>query len=181
VSKGPSLLSLNLLIKATSRLADLLSFSRGHVRPILHLALNILTLHPTLHLTLLLAPSVAPRVERELKSANFAHIHKAAPPTLTGPSPDGTPKPDGHSTVDRLQIIEVVSERLKDVGAWDAATMLGEAQDYAATLPGIVSMLYGGEQVDGFVNEFADIAPSFMIYDVGPPHPAAQISIGRSH
>jgi hypothetical protein len=30
-------------------------------------------------------------------------------------------------------------------------------------------MLYGGEQVDGFVNQFADVAPGFMIYDVGPP------------
>jgi hypothetical protein len=72
--------------------------------------------------------------------------------------------------VDRLQIIKVVSERLKDVGAWDAATMVVEAQDYAATLPSFVSMLYGGEQVNGFINQFADIAPGFMIYDVGRPH-----------
>jgi hypothetical protein len=69
--------------------------------------------------------------------------------------------------VERLQIVNVVSEKLKDVGKWDAATMAMEAQSYAETIPSYISMLFGGEQVDGFVNRFQDVAPGFIIYDVG--------------
>jgi hypothetical protein len=75
--------------------------------------------------------------------------------------------PEGRPAVERLQIVNVVSDKLKDVGKWDAATMAMEAQSYAETIPSYISMLFGGEQVDGFVNRFQDVAPGFIIYDVG--------------
>lgn len=75
--------------------------------------------------------------------------------------------PEGRPAVERLQIVKVVSERMTDTGKWDAASMAMEAQVYAETIPSYVSMLFGGEQVDGFVNRFQDVAPGFIIYDVG--------------
>jgi hypothetical protein len=82
--------------------------------------------------------------------------------------------------VERLQIVNVVSEKLKDVGKWDAATMAMEAQSYAETIPSYISMLFGGEQVDGFVNRFQDVAPGFIIYDVGSGPRAILLRLNRS-
>jgi hypothetical protein len=116
---------------------------RGHVRPLLHLSLNLLAVHPSLKLTLLLTPSVAPRVVKELSSASSSHVDSSS----------------------RLQIINVRSERMKDVDTFDVAKMAEEAMDYATTLPDFFSFLYGAKEIDGVVNAF-DIPPSFVIFDV---------------
>ncbi|WVQ71238.1 hypothetical protein IAR50_000763 [Cryptococcus sp. DSM 104548] len=47
----------------------------GHIRPLLHLVVNLLALHPHLHATFLLTPSIAPRLEKDLEKLT-RHLEK---------------------------------------------------------------------------------------------------------
>ncbi|WVW85290.1 hypothetical protein I302_107328 [Kwoniella bestiolae CBS 10118] len=146
----------------------------GHLRPLLHLSLNLLSLHPHLHLTILVPPSTYPRVESELKSTSFAHIYTKSP-SSSGAS---TPNPGTHhvtpaeqesedkAIVDRLQVITCISPEFDLPEEWNPEKMAQEGIDYAKTLPTFVKALMSKEhRLDGTVNKFEDIAPNFMIYD----------------
>ncbi|WWD19335.1 hypothetical protein CI109_103794 [Kwoniella shandongensis] len=126
----------------------------GHVRPILQLSLNLVTLHPHLHLTLLLAPSVKPRVEQELKSLG-----------LSLPKGDAS---ESETIMDRVQIIDCISNDFHLPEVWHPATMLEEAINYGATLPAFIKLLYGGgadEKVQGVVNKWTGIEPTAVMFD----------------
>ncbi|WWC63664.1 uncharacterized protein I303_106269 [Kwoniella dejecticola CBS 10117] len=146
----------------------------GHLRPLLHLSLNLLTLHPNLHLTLLVTPSVLPRVEHELKSTSFAHIYTKSP----SGSGTSTPNPNVHHTTaqeqaqedkaiaDRLQVITCISPEFDMPKEWSPEVIAQEGMDYAKTLPKFLQALASKEhKLDGTENKFEDIAPNFVVYD----------------
>ncbi|WWC93270.1 hypothetical protein V866_000103 [Kwoniella sp. B9012] len=152
----------------------------GHLRPLLHLSLNLLSLHPHLHLTILVTPSTAPRVESELKSTSFAHIYTKTPSasgTSTPISETGPATVTHHTTlaeqqhedkaiVDRFQIITCISPEFPLPDEWTPETMAQEGIDYARTLPSFIKALMSREyRVDGTINKFEDIPLSFMIYN----------------
>ncbi|WRT68708.1 uncharacterized protein IL334_005688 [Kwoniella shivajii] len=159
----------------------------GHLRPLLHLSLNLLAVHPNLHLTLLAAPSVLPKVESELKSTSFAHIYTPSPTTSGTSTPSlgasasasAGASTDAHHTsskeqqqenkaiADRLQVITCISPEFDLPEQWDPATMAKEGVDYAKTIPAFLKDLLGKEhKIQGINNKFEDIAPDFLIFDV---------------
>ncbi|WVQ68570.1 uncharacterized protein L199_006779 [Kwoniella botswanensis] len=152
----------------------------GHLRPLLQLSLNLLFLHPHLHLTILVTPSTALRVESELKSTSFAHIYTKSPSGSGISSPiseTGAGKATHHTTlaeqqqedkaiVDRLQVITCISPEFHLPDEWTPETMAQEGRDYARTLPSFIKALMSrGHRLDGTINKFEDIPLSFMIYD----------------
>ncbi|WWC71262.1 uncharacterized protein I206_105215 [Kwoniella pini CBS 10737] len=150
----------------------------GHLRPLLHLSLNLITLHPNLHLTLLVTPSILPRVEHELKSTSFAHIYTKSPP---GPG-TSSPNPDLHhitpqeqiqedkAIADKLQIITCISPEFNLPKEWSAETMAQEGMDYAQTVPKFIKALVSKEhRLAEVENKYDDIPPNFLIYDTFLP------------
>nr|XP_019006455.1 uncharacterized protein I203_00043 [Kwoniella mangroviensis CBS 8507]OCF69916.1 hypothetical protein I203_00043 [Kwoniella mangroviensis CBS 8507] len=152
----------------------------GHLRPLLHLSLNLLSLHPHLHLTILVTPSTAPRVESELKSTSFAHIYTKSPSAsgISTPTSDTVAGKATHHTtlaeqrhedkaiVDRLQVITCISPKFHLPDQWTPETMAQEGIDYAKTLPSFIKGLMSREhRLDGTINKFEDIPLNFMIYD----------------
>jgi hypothetical protein len=139
---------------------------RGHFRPLLHTSLNLLVLHPNLHLTLLLAPSAHPRVTSELALPTLRHLKHAQ-------------RPD-RPVVERLQVIEVVDPEspFYDRFTADSTAIEGQADLMAEEgkmfnnmLPGYLLHLFQDERGDtkfahGGENKFAGLPPSFIIYDV---------------
>ncbi|KAK4690044.1 hypothetical protein P7C73_g46, partial [Tremellales sp. Uapishka_1] len=89
----------------------------GHVRPLLHLVLNLVSIHPTLRVTLLCTPSISIKIKSELNSAVLEHLH--------APASSGVA-----AVTDRVQIIDVKSPDLQAIG-FSGETMLQEAMDYA--------------------------------------------------
>ena len=131
---------------------------RGHIRPLLHLSLNLLTVHPSLHLTILPSPSSVPLVEREFSSGYLAHIHQV--------------NDNVHERlIDRLQIVHVKPTdptQANGSGKVDVEDPVAkEATDFATNLPIFLKQLFspteGGET---FEDKFNAITPSFVIYDV---------------
>ncbi|OCF57763.1 hypothetical protein L486_05228 [Kwoniella mangroviensis CBS 10435] len=154
----------------------------GHLRPLLHLSLNLLSLHPHLHLTILVTPSTAPRVESELKSTSFAHIYTkstsasgtSTPISGTGPGTTthhtslAEQQEEDKAIVDRLQIITCIciSPEFHLPDEWTPETMAQEGIDYAKTLPSFIKALMSRRhRFDGTRNKFEDIPLNFMIYD----------------
>lgn len=132
---------------------------RGHIRPLLHLSLNILVVHPGLHLTLLLAPSVVSQVKSELASPACAHIKVS--------SEDGV-----QPVTERLQVVEVRSAHFSLPEQFTPATMAQEAMDFAGILPAFLEALVVGKAKIGETNvsnKLAQFPPSFIIYDVSNP------------
>ncbi len=132
----------------------LLTVYRGHVRPFLHLSLNLLSVHPSLHLTFLVAPSVSPPITLELASPGLAHIH--------------TPNSAGNEAIiDRLQIINVTSQTIVMPEIWRPTTMAEEADDYAELFPDFLKpLLNGDKEINGSPHKFHNTIPSLLIFDV---------------
>lgn len=126
----------------------------------LHLAINLITVHPNLHLSLLLAPSVTPRVAQELKSSWFRHVHVA--------SAEG----ETRSINDRIQILPVSDTDLVveeiDFAKFGFEDINQEAITYAAQLPNFVQpLLTGAREINSkLVNKFDGIPLGFGIFDV---------------
>ncbi|WVQ79781.1 hypothetical protein IAT38_001881 [Cryptococcus sp. DSM 104549] len=133
----------------------------GHLRPLLHLSLNLLALHPALHLTLLLAPSVAPRVEKELR----LFTSSPSPSQSPSPSPPNSPileeqAAERQDVLRRVQSITCKSEGYVAPEVVTAGTLLSEEMDYEACMGDFLKRLYqiGGGQGFG-------AKPSFVVYD----------------
>jgi len=120
----------------------------GHVRSLLHLVLNLVQTHQDLHVTLLLARSVAPRVETEINSATLAIVSD----TITS---------------DRLQSIPVSSELEPPDGTFDGSAMAAEAMDYAKCLPNYIQWLFGDQSAPDSCkeNRFEGVKPTAVIFD----------------
>lgn len=133
---------------------------RGHVRPLLHLSLNILDQHPDLYLTLLLAPSAVPRVEEELASPSLAHMHQS-------PNQDHSESP---SLVDRLQVVPVRKTGADPAGQFALESMANEAADFADAIPGFLRALCAREDFaagpNPHINTFAALRPNFLLVSV---------------
>lgn len=129
----------------------------------LHLAINLLTIHPNLHLSLLLAPSVIPLVEHELASSWFQHVHVER----ASGSEDGMT-----SIMQRVQILPVADPSLDldkfDVSKTSFENVTAEAMAYAKWVPEFVApLLKGEEKVAGkFDNKFKGIEVGFCVHDV---------------
>jgi hypothetical protein len=119
------------------------------------LALNLLIIHPQLRLTICAVPSVTVRVERELKSERMNYLYE----TTKDPR-DGSVIP---AVIDRVQIIHFSSPEL-DALTGDLGKMDKEATYFTQLLPAYMSELFKSTGL--FTNKFADIPPSFAMFDV---------------
>ena len=141
------------------------------MRPLLHLAINLLTVHEGLHLTLLLFPEVAEATERELRSPSFAHVFpKSSPPshesdTTLAASPPHTNK--AVSSRFQLFTVDIQEQTQKDTGGYASKEMDEHAQTRDVML-GYLSWLFAqkGDNYRGNTNSFSDLYPSFAIFDV---------------
>ncbi|WWD19336.1 hypothetical protein CI109_103795 [Kwoniella shandongensis] len=118
----------------------------GHVRPLLQVSLNLLQLHPHIHLTFLLSPSILPRIQQELKAYQSSR-----------------------AILDRIQLIQCVSKDFHLPEIYDPAAMHLEAVNYAATLPAFIHLLYGDEHeysVKGVENKWKGIEPDVVLFDI---------------
>jgi hypothetical protein len=100
---------------------------------------------------------VAPRVHKELASANLSHTRNTA---------------EGASALGRVQLIEV---QVKDAGNNEpgkekdlVADMAADAIAYAEAIAGYLAAMFGAGAAGGPVmeNKFKDIKPSIVIFDV---------------
>ena len=122
-------------------------FSRGHLRPLLLLSINLLAFHPDLHITLLASPLESSRVKKELT-------------THAGET----------DLIDRFQVIDVKSPTFSVTDEVDFTIMMEIAADFAATLPAYFKMLIKGDRrIDEFDNKFHAMRPCFAVYDVRIP------------
>ncbi|OCF35788.1 hypothetical protein I316_02280 [Kwoniella heveanensis BCC8398] len=140
----------------------------GHLRPIVHLSLNLLALYPELHLTFLLAPSSTARVQQELEKL---YSHTYTPSSSHSPKPDSdgdaTPPKEEKAVADRVQVVTCISEEFDMPAQFSPETFGKEAMDYAQTLPSFLRALFGKEHaIDGTINKFEGVAPNFLIYDL---------------
>lgn len=144
------------------------------MRPLLHLTVQLLALHPKLHITHLLSPTVAPRVKAELASSGFAYVYET---DLSGKDSVGT-----SSVLDRIQLIEVqVAPNSDGIAGEPAPPKKGDlveglaagAAPYAAAIAGYFSVLFGNAGGQGGAadidNKFKDIVPTCVVYDVSLP------------
>lgn len=124
---------------------------RGHLRPVLHLVVNLLTVHPNLHCTILLAPSISAKCNAELASPALAHIRQGDNPVEN-----------------RLQCFHVMtpSQSEKDLFGRHPEE---EAKEFGENLPRYLLKLFGkdGEVgVEEMKNKFGDLEPTLGIFDV---------------
>lgn len=123
------------------------------MRPLIHFAVQLLRVHPSLRITVLLSPTTSPRARREIDSPFFNSLRQ---PVQT----------EGSSVFDRLQLLDVSpgQERSIDKDKLMEEEMIRAMPDYLATLFGVE-----GRDINGQTNKFKDIAPSAVIYDVSRP------------
>lgn len=120
----------------------------------LHLTIQLLSLHPNLHVTYLVSPPVNSRVKTELASANLAHIHQCD---------------DGADIISRLQLIEVDPSKTAHVqGLLQLEDMAAKAMAFAGEIAAFFAVLFGGQEKGKviFENKFKDIQPTCVIHDV---------------
>lgn len=143
---------------------------RGHFRPLLHTALNLVALHPELHFTLLVAPSAHPRVTAELALPSLAHLHRHTQ-VAEGLGPV-------EPVVSRIQVVEVVDPALvlqrADASALErtGGGLADEDEMFERMLPRYLETLWRADgQVfpDEGVNRFVGVDPGFVVYDVSLP------------
>ncbi|WVQ72903.1 hypothetical protein IAR50_002465 [Cryptococcus sp. DSM 104548] len=129
----------------------------GHVRPLLNLAVNLLALHPNLHVTFLLTPSIAPRLEKDLEHLT-SHIEKHTAANLAS----GT-KP----IADRLQTITCSHEAFVTSKEFSPDGMMKEGQSFASVLPEVISGLYDAKyDIEGTKNKFEGVPPDMFLFDM---------------
>ncbi|WVR09336.1 hypothetical protein IAU60_006402 [Kwoniella sp. DSM 27419] len=126
----------------------------GHLRPLLHLVVNLITLHPRLHLSLLVTHSAGKRINKELQGASFVHIHEA--------------RADSAETIaDRIQVIPCYTKEYNTEAEWHAQSIGIEGMDYAKSLFGFLSMVFNKDAgIEGVVNKFEAITPGLVIFDL---------------
>ncbi|WVQ95242.1 hypothetical protein IAU59_002337 [Kwoniella sp. CBS 9459] len=139
----------------------------GHLRPIIHLSLNLLALQPELHLTLVLAPSSTARVQKELEKL-YSHTYTSSPEPNATATGEAEPEKAGNESVsERVQVITCISKEYDLPTEFGPESFAKEAMDYAQTLPAFLRALFGKEHaIDGTTNKFEGIAPNFLIYDL---------------
>jgi hypothetical protein len=119
--------------------------------------LNLLVVHPQLHLSIFATPSISVRVKKELESEKLVHLHVA--------TKDSTTAAAVPAVVNRLQIIPVSSANLKDADfSMDAITQ--EAVLFAENLPQFMIELFKSTGQAIWTNKFANIRPNFVVFDV---------------
>jgi hypothetical protein len=125
---------------------------RGHVRPLLHLTIQLLLLHPNLRVTYLLSPAVDARIQAELASTNLAYVH------------DGS----GRSNVlERMQLVPVSPNEKSDAPEVLLTDMAAKAELYAQAIGAYFAALFGRADGKGmFDNKFKDAKPTCVIFDV---------------
>ncbi|ODO07549.1 hypothetical protein L198_01128 [Cryptococcus wingfieldii CBS 7118] len=121
----------------------------GHFRPLLHLGINLLTLHPDLRATFLITPSIAPRLEKDLEQL-------VADLTI-GTTP----------VAERLQTIICVPKGSDASREFKAEDMGKEVVEFASVMPEIISGLYDANyNSNGTLNKFEGLPPSLVLYDM---------------
>ncbi|ODO12032.1 hypothetical protein I350_00816 [Cryptococcus amylolentus CBS 6273] len=121
----------------------------GHIRPLLHLGINLLTLHPGLRATFLITPSIAPRLEKDLE-------HSVADLTI-GTTP----------VAERLQTIICAPKGSDASREFKADDMGKEVVEFASVMPDIISGLYDAKyNINGTLNKFEGLPPSLVLYDM---------------
>lgn len=130
---------------------------RGHLRPMLHLCIQLLTIHPSLRITMLLSPASAPRCRTEVASSAFDHLRR---------SDTEAAGPDHLAVLDRLQMLNV--SHAKESNILGTQLMENEMVD---ALPDYVATLFGaeGRELNEQENKFKGRKPSMMMYDVSAP------------
>ena len=122
---------------SSQQVVDLLVLSRGHIRSMLQLGLDLLTVSLDVHLTVLVLPAVAAQTRQEL--AQHKELRK-----------------DGRG-MDRLQCVEVQNEE----GDYS------HEDEWSDSMPGFGRTLSGLLKGEGDVQGAFGTAPKLIIYDVG--------------
>ncbi|WVQ72686.1 hypothetical protein IAR50_002246 [Cryptococcus sp. DSM 104548] len=131
----------------------------GHMRPLIHLTVNLLTLHPNLHATFLLTPSIAPRFTEHLEHL-ISHLRKQS--AIADELPAGT-KP----VADRLQTILCAHKGFDATKGFSPEDMKMEAETFAIVMPKVISGLYVGKyDVEGTLNKVEGMPPDMIVYDM---------------
>ncbi|TYJ51285.1 hypothetical protein B9479_008154, partial [Cryptococcus floricola] len=121
----------------------------GHIRPLLHLAINLLTLHPDLCVTFLITPSIAPRLQKDLEQS-------VADLTI-GTTP----------VAERLQTIVCMPKGSDASKEFKHDDMGKEVVEFASVMPEIISGLYDANyNINGTLNKFEGLPPSLVLYDM---------------
>ncbi|ODN77735.1 hypothetical protein L202_04876 [Cryptococcus amylolentus CBS 6039] len=129
----------------------------GHIRPLLHLVVNLLTLHPNLHATFLLTPSIAPRLEKDLEHLTSHLGQQSVVDISTGSKP----------IAERLQTFTCAHEGTEPSKEFTPDVMKKEGVDFANVLPGIISGLYDGKHnIGGTLNKFEGLPPTLFLFDM---------------
>lgn len=141
----------------------------GHLRPHLHLLLNLLRVHPELHLTLLIQPSSLASVEKELKSVALQHSQPASL-SARADAPELAASAGAPAVDDRMQLIVVSSPGASNKAGFVPDDMVAEAMNFAKLLPDFLKGAFAGERKLGVghmaENRFADVPVSFVMYDL---------------
>jgi hypothetical protein len=119
--------------------------------------LNLLVVHPQLHLSIFATPSISVRVNKELESEKLAHLHVATTDRATAATVP--------AVVDRMQIIPVSSAKLNEVN-FSVKGVMHEFELFAEILPQFISELFKSTGQAIWTNKFADIRPNFVVFDV---------------
>lgn len=128
----------------------------GHLRPTLHLSVQLAQLHKGLHVSLLLDPESAKRAAAEFRAPAFASIHQHEQTS------DGTNVKE--SVMDRIQVIPVLSKAPEEA---DTLTRIAQAaQLFVETLPTYLTALIEGKgELPDHINRFRHLPPSCLLYD----------------
>ncbi|WVQ79780.1 hypothetical protein IAT38_001880 [Cryptococcus sp. DSM 104549] len=118
----------------------------GHLRPLLHTTINLLSVNPLLHLTLLLPPAAADRARTELERDSPSLLAQDAKARQAGQVP----------TVERLRTVVVKSEGYEVPKVFSWGSWREGEEDYRRNFGGAVERLLGEAGLG---------APSFVIFD----------------
>lgn len=127
------------------------------MRPLIHFSVQLLRVHPSLRITVLLSPTTSPRARGEIQSPFFNSLRH----------------PDGSASVfDRLQLLDVTPGQTRNIDILMEEEMIGAMPDYVAALFGAE-----GGDLHGQTNKFPDLKPSAVIYDVSRPRPSCDMNL----
>jgi hypothetical protein len=96
-------------------------------------------------------------VEKELTVRQLTHLHKPTQDPATGSKVE--------PVVDRLQVIQVKSPDFNTAN-FDLDLMMQEMMDYAKLLLLFMSEMFQATGLQGMDNKFANLRPSFVVFDV---------------
>ncbi|ODN76652.1 hypothetical protein L202_05295 [Cryptococcus amylolentus CBS 6039] len=122
------------------------------MRPLFHLILNLLKLHPHIRATILLSPATSDRMIKDLNA--FTNSEKKLQ------SRGGTGSISEH--------LQVVTCGKDSTVVYDAAAAQKDIEDYSTVLPGFIKEIFSGERDLGYGrnNRFASMIPTKIIMDM---------------